>query len=455
MIEQTIIPFFAPFCWISAMLIVGVILRAKIGFFQRYLFPASIIGGILGFILISVGWINIPHDAFAQFAILFFTLNFISIGLTGADEADARPGSTIRKTMARGMLWMACLWASLFAIQALTSLGWISLTNLFTEPIYPGIAWLVPSGFAQGPGQAVALASVWQGPFKIPNAISFGLTFAAAGFLVSSFVGVPLANWGIKKGLTAHAPKDLPNDFVTGLSDKGKGPNAGQLVTHPGNVDGLAFQLAILMVTFAITYFACVGLKMILPGPIKAIAFGLMFLWGMIIAAIIRLILGKLGLAVYIDNNVQRRITGVAVDYMVTATLIAVKIAVLWAFIVPILVLCISAAVITTVYLMYFGSRLDHLGFERFMALFGTSTGTAASGLLLLRIVDPEFKTPVAQEVGLMNVFLLLLVWTSFFTFPMPQVGIMINALIGVGMIVVSLVLLKVFKLWGKPTWNK
>lgn len=454
MIEQAFAPFFAPFGWLSIMLIIGVILRAKIGFFQKYLFPASIIGGILGFILVSVGWIKIPHAAFTQFAILFFTLNFISIGLTGADEADAKPGTTIRKTVMRGMLWMALLWIFIFGVQALTSLGWISLTNTFTEPVYKGFAWLVPSGFAQGPGQAVAIASVWEGPFKIPNAVTFGLTFAAVGFLVSAFVGVPLANWGIKKGLTVHAPKDLPQDFVTGLSDKGKGPNAGQLTTHPGNVDGMAFQLAILMVTFFITYFACQGLKAILPASIKGIAFGGMFVWGMLIAAVIRLILGKLGLTVFIDNNIQRRITGVAVDFMVVATLMAVKVAVVWAFIVPITILCISAAVLTTLFLMYFGSRLDHLGFERFLALFGTSTGTAASGLLLLRIVDPEFKTPAAQEVGLMNAFLVVLVPVYAFIFPMPKVGLPINIAIMVGYVVVPLIILKVTKLWGKPTWN-
>ena len=454
MLQQSFMPFFGTFSWLSIMLIVGVILRAKIGFFQKYLFPASIIGGILGFILISIGWINIPHAEFTKFAIYLFTINFISIGLTGADEASVKPGSTIRKTMARGMIWMACLWAAVFALQALTSLGWLSLTNMFTTPVYKGFAWLVPSGFAQGPGQAVALASVWQGPFKIPNAVSFGLTFAAVGFLVSSFIGVPLANWGIKKGLTQNAPKDLPQDFVTGLSDKGKGPSAGQLTTHPGNVDGMAFQLAVLMVAFFITYFVCLGLQAILPGPIKAIAFGLMFLWGMIVASIIRMILGKLGLTVYLDNNVQRRITGVAVDFMVVATLMAVKVAIVWAFIVPILILSVSAAILTTLFLMFFGNRLDHLGFERFIALFGTCTGTAASGLLLLRIVDPEFKTPVAQEVGLMNVFLLLLVPTSFLTFPMPQVGLPINIGVAVGMFIVALIILKVSKLWGKPNWK-
>ncbi|MFP4667855.1 MAG: hypothetical protein ACOCQI_01785 [Desulfosalsimonas sp.] len=32
-------------------------------------------------------------------------------------------------------------------------------------------------------------------------------------------------------------------------------------------------------------------------------------------------------------------------------------------------------------------------------------TGTVSSGLLLLRIVDPELKSPAAREIGFMNVF--------------------------------------------------
>ena len=63
----------------------------------------------------------------------------------------------------------------------------------------------------------------------------------------------------------------------------------------------------------------------------SGLAFGMMFLWGMFIAVIIRLILGKLGLTVYLDNNLQRRITGVAVDYMIVATLVAVKVGIVWA----------------------------------------------------------------------------------------------------------------------------
>jgi ESS family glutamate:Na+ symporter len=454
MLEQSFMPFFGTFGWISIMLLVGVLLRAKIGFFQRFLFPAAIIGGVVGFILISLGWIAIPHEEFTRFAIFLFTLNFISIGLTGADETAIKKGSTLGRTMLRGMLWMALLWAIAFSLQGALSVGLISLTNLFSTPIYAGIGYLVPSGFAQGPGQAVALATVWEKSFNIPNAVSFGLTFSAVGYLVSSFVGVPLANWGIRKGYTVNAPEELPKDFLTGISEINKGPNAGKLTTHPGNIDGIAFQLAVLLTTLFITYFACLGLKVILPGPIKALAFGLMFLWGMFIAVTIRFILGRLGLTVYLDNNIQRRITGVAVDYMIVATLIAVKFAIVWAFIVPITVLCVVVSVITTLFLIYFGSRLDHFGFERFMGIFGTCTGTGASGLLLLRIVDPEFKSPAAQELGLMNAFTLLLIPTTLIIYPLPKVGLLPALLLSGGIIAICLILLKVFNYWGKPNWN-
>ena len=47
-------------------------------------------------------------------------------------------------------------------------------------------------------------------PVNIPDAISFGLTFAAVGFLFASLVGVPLANWGVRKGFTVSVAKDLP-----------------------------------------------------------------------------------------------------------------------------------------------------------------------------------------------------------------------------------------------------
>ena len=87
------------------------------------------------------------------------------------------------------------------------------------------------------------------------------------------------------------------------------------------------------------------------------------------------------------------------------------------------------------------------------MALFGTSTGTAASGLLLLRIVDPDFKTPVAAEVGLMNVFLMLLLYLSFVLFPLPKLGMAVGLITLAVSAAIALILLYVLKLVKKPAW--
>jgi glutamate:Na+ symporter, ESS family len=93
--EQSFFPLFGACGWLAMMLLLGVILRAKVGILQRFLFPAAIIGGLIGFVLKSAGWVNIDYDTFTLFAIHFFTLNFISIGLTGTEDAVVPEGSSI------------------------------------------------------------------------------------------------------------------------------------------------------------------------------------------------------------------------------------------------------------------------------------------------------------------------------------------------------------------------
>ena len=213
------------------MLLVGVVLRAKIGLFQKFLFPASILGGLLGFILISVGWCNIPHETFTLFAIHFFTLNYISIGLTGT-EAKPEKGS-VQRMVIRGAFWMTLIFTCMVTTQMLIGTSMVYLTNTFSKPIFPGLGWLLGQGYALGPGQAVAMSSVWQTTYNIPDAVSFGLTFAAVGFLIASLIGVPLANWGIRKGLPVNAPAELPRELLVSSSCN---PTSSSLGSSAGGI---------------------------------------------------------------------------------------------------------------------------------------------------------------------------------------------------------------------------
>jgi ESS family glutamate:Na+ symporter len=76
-----------------------------------------------------------------------------------------------------------------------------------------------------------------------------------------------------------------------------------------------------------------------------------------------------------------------------------------WEYIVPLVVISLVGGIWTTVYMLYFGRRLDNLGFERMCVQYGCNTGTVSTGLLLLRVIDPEFKTTVALETGLYSIF--------------------------------------------------
>ncbi|MBT6502033.1 MAG: hypothetical protein HOK67_19285 [Deltaproteobacteria bacterium] len=105
---------------------------------------------------------------------------------------------------------------------------------------------------------------------------------------------------------------------------------------------------------------------------------------------------------------------------------------------------------------LYLGRRTgaEAYSFERMLAIFGTMTGTVASGLLLLRIVDPDFESPVVTELGLCGMMGLFLgLHIAFFSYPQPEIGIKKWLMVVAITAVVMLVLLKVFKFWKKKAW--
>ncbi len=452
LLAKTFMPLFGPLGWISLMLLLGVLLRAKIKIFQTLLFPASLIGGVIGFILINAGWVAVTHETFTVIALHLFTIGFISIGLTGTDAKTN--DSTSRKVIFRGGLWMALIFIICSNIQTVTGMGILFGLNKVLPPIWEGVGTLLGVGFTQGPGQAVNLASVWQSAYKIPNAVSIGLTFAAVGFFVAAAFGVPLANWGLKKGLAANASGEIANDFRVGIANKDEGLEAGKQTMHASNIDTFAFQLAIILGIYLLTFFEAGLFEMVLPKVIKPMGYGMTFFLGMINGMIVRVILSRLKISHIIDNNVQRRLTGTTVDFMIVATMMAVKIATVWIYIIPITLMCVVAAVLTFYFITYFGKRNGSYPLERSLAMLGYCTGTAATGLLLLRIVDPQFKTPVALEMGLMNIFAIPFgLHMLFVGYPLPVFGALTGFMVHFATMVVLIVLLKVFKFWNKPAW--
>ena len=160
------------------------------------------------------------------------------------------------------------------------------------------------------------------------------------------------------------------------------------------------------------------------------------------------------------EDVLQSKITGWTADYLVVCAFMAVAFNVIGDWILPMLIECAIMTVVTFVVCFYFGQRFgSDNDFERTLGLYGTSTGTVPSGIALVRIVDPEFKTNTAVELGLMNIVMMLStpVYLLLLGLAAGSISATIVMLGLAGLCVAYLVILKVTKTWGKKTfsWKK
>ncbi len=439
------------FGWLGVMLLLGVFLRAKVGFFQRFLFPSCLIGGIAGLAILQTGLLGVETSLLETFAYHLFNVSFISVGLTirSPEEQKAYSGREVVK----GSLWMAMVSGVMMPLQALVGGGLVLLFNYFDFGLFKTFGFFAPLGFVQGPGQVLSVGKAWE-TLGFANAATIGLTFATIGFLFAFFVGVPLANWGIRRGMAAHAPKSMPRDLLVGIVPKGASrESAGSLTMHSGNVDTLAFQFALVGLVYLLTYALVYGIASLLRPELAATLWGFFFFAGLLVSIAVRTLIIKIGLGHLVDPGVQRRVTGWSVDFLIVATVMAVQPAIVWKYALPIGTISLVCGVVTTLGIIYLGRRLWALNIERMVGIYGICTGTASSGLLLVRVVDPEFRTSVAMELGFQAIFSSVPVLSCMLLVSAPLIwgwSMELTLAVFFGLMAVFLALLKIVKFWGK-----
>ena len=388
--------------FMAALLVLGVALRARFKILQKALLPASLIGGAIGFVLItsnlSFGYVSGDYVAPAFH---FFTLSFLALLLTGG-EGDRS------ESAARGGWWMTVGWLTIFVTQGLIGLGVISIYKGFSsEALSDFLGLLAPLGFAQGPGQAVATGAQWESEFNIQLAVNFGLIFASVGFVASFLVGVPAARWAIRSGLNSNLKARLDDVYLAGVYPAGKRPSMGEQVTHSANIESLAYHVGLLGVAYLLTDQYLRVMQPLVSGltpwgiPIGLIfTHNYFFLHGMLICLAIRSLLDRFGYGHVIDRDTMKRITGTAVDLMLISSMLSVQFDLLSQYFVPIMLVSLGGITASATLCVVFGRMMSRLQPERAIALFGVTTGTTGSGFLLLRMLDPDLSTPVARELA-------------------------------------------------------
>ena len=444
--------FMIVFSWLACMLLAGIVLRARIPFLQRFLFPSCLIGGVIGLILIHTPLINIAVFDLETFAYHFFNISFISVGLTYDPKDKSR--SSRSQGYLKGPAWMALVQSSCFGLQAAVSGLLVIIFGILGMTLFPTFGFLVPLGFEEGPGQALSVGKVWEG-FGFAQAATLGLTFAAIGYFFAFLVGVPLVNRGIRKGLAAHGTRKLSRDVLTGIISRDRqAQSAGRLALHTGNVDSMAFQAALVGLVYLITYVFIKYTGMLIPADAAKILWGFFFVFGLLFAVLIRTGMHRSGHVRLIDPGIQRRITGWSIDFLMVSTIMAIQLMVVWEFLLPVTVISAVNGCLTTLFVVFLGKRLPDYNLERTAAIYGAVTGTVSCGLLLLRIADPEFKTPVAIEIAVMNVLSIIPIGGCLVLVNAPvwwSWGGGTTSIVFLGIMVAGLALIRWLKLWGPP----
>jgi ESS family glutamate:Na+ symporter len=265
---------------------------------------------------------------------------------------------------------------------------------------------LLPMGYGQGPGQANNVGSTYEA-LGFRGGQSFGLSIAAMGLLVACVVGVVyinILNKQRKVAVTAH-------DDISGSVTVDVFQHQNEIPVSE-SVDKLSLQVAMVALIYLATYLLSKGITSLLgtyaPGLSKTLSpiiWGFNFVIGSVIALLFRSGLGvlrKTGIMTrqYQNNYLLSRISGSLFDIMVFAGIATIDIADLKGLWLPFTLMCVLGAVVTFWYLEWICKKVypDYF-YEAFLSMYGMMTGTLSSGILLLREIDPEFKTPAANNL--------------------------------------------------------
>jgi len=386
---------------ISLALLLATFLRARIPFFQKYLIPNALTAGflLLPFYNLLAPRLGMDSTGLGNLVFHLLNLSFVAMSL--------KEGSA--KGSGRSIFASALMIVQQYTIQCIIGLG---LTALFMATILPNLflnfGFFLALGFGLGPGQSFAIGKSWESA-GFENAGNLGLIFAAMGYVWACGGGIYLINQGARKGWLDRKSVDrmAKKGLRTGIygRDEEK-PVGSRLTTDTEAIDTLSYNLAIILGVYLLAYLLLNGITWPLNkfggGMGKQLAdtlWGISFIFAAVVAMLVKKLFKVARIEHTLDEGCLNRISGGAVDIMVVAAIASITVVVVSRYWMPIVVVGLAGGIATTVTVLWTASRLyDNHQFSRAIMIYGNMTGTLSSALALLRVIDPDFETPVAND---------------------------------------------------------
>ena len=373
---------------IGVLLVFGTLLRAKVKALQTMMIPAGVLAGVAGLILGPnvLGWLPFS-DQLGTYTSILIAVVFGCLALT-SDFNLSKIGRSVASFASYGVLMYGAQ-VTIGMLLVLTVLG-----PLFGAPDYIGI--MLFAGWAGGFGSAAAVGAAFADAGD-PAVSSIGFTAATIGLMVGVVGGIAQAKYGAARG---HAKEftgvtEIPRELRTGVLDQvGKRPPIGLHLFSGGTIESLTFQIGLVGAVTAAAYGVNQWLGQLLP----AVAFPL-FTIAFIVGLILRGTLGATRSSRFIDKDSISSLSGTATDILMVcgiASVVPSLVADQW---LPLVILFVVGLALCLFLGLWVAPRVLGEGwYERQIFTWGWATGAVATGIALLRIVDPKLNSRTLED---------------------------------------------------------
>ncbi len=387
-------------------LIVATILKNLIPILHKSLIPTSVLGG---FILLIIAGIYKTVTGQFFFDTAFFngqgtavleTITYHALALGFTASALKTSKNKMNKKRSIEIFDSGVTTVATYLIQGILGMAiTIIAAKLIIENFFPAAGILVPFGYGQGSGQAMNFGGIFEADFGFNGGKSFGLTIAALGFLSAAFGGVIHLNILKRRGVVTIFDTSSSIEKVT--AEEIEGANE---IPMQGSMDKMTVQVGFICGTYLLAYAMMFVLGILVPG-FKSTIYGFNFILGVLAAVMVKAVLNLLNKKSiikrgYTNNFLLTRCSNFFFDIMIVAGIAAIRLSVLEKYWGIMLVLGVTAAFTTYFYVRFVSVKLfPEYPEEQFLAMYGMLTGTASTGVILLREIDANFDTPAADNL--------------------------------------------------------
>ena len=379
---------------VSALLLIGKLMRVRIKLVQKLFIPPSLLAGFIGLALGPHGFDILPLSTqTGTYAGILIAFIFGALPLTSQKVQGKNRGIANMWAYSQGGLLLQWAFGGF--------LGLLILNQLW--PLSPGFGITMPSGFCGGHGTAAAIGQAF-GQLGHDEILTLAMTAATAGIVASVILGLIFVKWGASKKHTAFLAdyNDLPAELQTGLLPQDKRESMGESTCSSISIDSLTFNLSLVCLIAFCGYGISKLAAHFMPGfelPVFSCAF--------VAGILLKKVFDRTRVTEYICPKTVNHISGALTDFLVAFGIASIKLSVVLEYIVPLAILLLSGLAVTLIYVFVMARKLmKECWFEKALFTWGWFTGTMAMGIALLRVVDPKMRSRCLDDYALAYLFI-------------------------------------------------